>query len=53
MKKLIFTISAFLFVGSSFANAEQVYYCVDKLVTGISRDKKTGEWKMPNFDWVR
>ena len=49
MTKLLIAISVFLFVGSPFANAEQVYYCASELATGIKKDEKTGEWKRMGF----
>ena len=49
MIKLIFAISVFLFLGSPFANAEQVYYCASELNAGIIKDKKTGKWRKGNF----
>jgi len=53
MTKLIITISFLLFVGSPFANAEQVYYCTSELATGIMKDKKTGEWESKRFELER
>ena len=50
MTKLIITISFLLFLGSPFANAEQVYYCASELNAGILKDKKTGKWKKGNFE---
>ena len=49
MTKLIIAISVLLFVGSPFANAEQVYYCASELNSGILEDKKTGKWKIGKF----
>ena len=50
MLKLIFAISVFLFLGSPFANAEQVYYCEDEVTAGIHVDKKTYSWEI--FDQI-
>ena len=50
MKKLILAISVFLLFGSSFANAEQVYYCASELNAGIIKDQKTGKWRKGNFE---
>ena len=50
MTKLIITISFLLFVGSPFANTEQVYYCSSEVATGILKDRKTGKWKETNFN---
>jgi len=36
-------------VGSPFVNAEQVYYCAEKITNGIKKNKKTGEWKRTAF----
>ena len=49
MKKLILAISVFILFGSSFANAEQVYYCSSEIATGFKKDKKTGKWGQRNF----
>jgi hypothetical protein len=49
MTKLLITISFLLFVGSPFANAEQVYYCAEKITNGIMKNKKTGEWERKAF----
>jgi len=49
MKKLILAMFVFLLFGSSFANAENVFYCTSELATGIFKDKKTGEWKHNSF----
>jgi len=53
MTKLLIAISFLLFVGSPFANAEQVYYCVSELTTGIIKDEKTGKWKGTRFKKTR
>ena len=53
MTKLLIAISFLLFVGSPFANAEQVYYCTTELNTGIIKDKKTGKWRKGNFGQER
>ena len=55
MKKLILAISVFLLFGSSFVNAENVYYCATKpkLATGIDIDKKTGKWFRNGFSVSR
>ena len=50
MKKLILAISVFLLFGSSFANAEQVYYCLDELATGFIKD---GVWQSGEFKQQR
>ena len=49
MTKLLIAISVLLFVGSSFANAEQVYYCASELATGIVKDEKSGEFITNTF----
>ena len=53
MTKLLITISFLLFVGSPFANAEQVYYCSDELATGFIKDEKTGKWTAGDFERER
>ena len=53
MKKLILAISVFLLFGSSFANAEQVYYCASELATGIVKDEKKGKWRTNKFVSIR
>ena len=53
MTKLLITISVLLFLGSPFANAEQVYYCASELATGIVKDEKTGKWKEMGFNQER
>ena len=49
MTKLLIAISFLLFVGSPLANAEQVYYCAEKITNGIHQNKKTGEWERAGF----
>lgn len=49
MTKLLIAISFLLFLGSPFANAEQVYYCASELSVGITKDEKTGKWKSGKF----
>ena len=49
MTKLLIAISFLLFVGSPFANAEQVYYCTSELNVGILKDGNTGKWRKGNF----
>jgi hypothetical protein len=49
MTKLLIAISFLFLVGISFANAEQVYYCAEKITNGIRKDKKTGEWERNGF----
>ena len=53
MTKLLITISVLLFLGSPFANAENVYYCASELGTGIIKDEKTGKWKEIGFNKER
>jgi len=49
MIKLILAISVFLFLGSPFANAEQVYYCMDELTTGLEKNEKIDKWERMRF----
>ena len=49
MTKLLIAISFLFFVGIPFANAEQVYYCAEKITNGITKNKKTGEWERMGF----
>jgi len=44
MIKLFISMFFPLFIGSSFARAEVVYYCMDEIANGIIK-KKTGIWK--------
>jgi len=48
MKKLILAISVFILFGSSLANAEQVYYCMDELATGFKKINSS-VWKSGAF----
>ena len=53
MTKFLIAISFLLFVGSPFANAEQVYYCTSEFSIGIKKDKKIGKWKSTGFEVQR
>jgi hypothetical protein len=55
MKNLFLAISVFILFGSSYANAEQVYYCASQpnLATGIDKDKKTDKWFRNGFSVSR
>ena len=52
MKKLILAISVFILFGSSYANAEKIYYCMDELATGLKKFN-SGVWKSGPFQEQR
>ena len=53
MTKLLIAISFLLFVGSPFANAENIYYCASELSTGFWYNKSNDTWEITSFKQKR